>query len=283
MSDPLVIRRMREADLPFADSIRALAGWNQTSADWRRFLALEPEGCFVAEWAGRPTGTATTTRHEGGVAWIGMVLVHPESRRRGIGRALLCRCLEHLDSAGCRCIKLDATPDGRPLYETLGFREEWPLTRWEGVPAFSETACAEGEPLGEADRAALFALDEAAFGVSRRRLLEKLLEESAIRVARKEGRPVAFAMRRPGSRAAYLGPILAEREGDWRPLAAALLAGVAGQPVFWDIPEAAADAGAWAERLGFRRQRPLVRMFRGTNALPGVPAQQHALTDPATG
>ena len=38
MSSPLTLRVMTDADLPFADSVRALAGWNQTPRDWLRFL-----------------------------------------------------------------------------------------------------------------------------------------------------------------------------------------------------------------------------------------------------
>ena len=29
------------------------AGWNQTKAAWLRFLAMAPDGCFVAELEGR--------------------------------------------------------------------------------------------------------------------------------------------------------------------------------------------------------------------------------------
>ena len=92
----LRLRLMTPADLPFADSLRALAGWNQTIEDWQRLLANEPNGCFLAEWSGAPVGTATTTVYAPNLAWIGMVLVHPTYRRRGIGRTLVERCIDHL-------------------------------------------------------------------------------------------------------------------------------------------------------------------------------------------
>ena len=46
---PLRLRLLTAADLPFADGIRNLAGWNPTLPDWRLFLSREPEGCFLAE------------------------------------------------------------------------------------------------------------------------------------------------------------------------------------------------------------------------------------------
>src|SRR5215510_8173248 len=122
MNPSLHVRCLTQADLPFADSVRATAGWNQTRRDWERFLALEPNGCFLAEWNGAPAGTATTTVYGTELAWIGMVLVHPDYRRRGIGRALLEHCIEHLREREVRCIKLDATPAGKKVYDGLGFK-----------------------------------------------------------------------------------------------------------------------------------------------------------------
>ncbi len=87
---------MKRADIPAEMRLKDLAGWNQTEADWERFLDASPDGCFVAEAAERVVGTSTTIVYEGRFAWIGMVLVDPEFSRRGIGAALLDRALEHL-------------------------------------------------------------------------------------------------------------------------------------------------------------------------------------------
>src|ERR1051326_2483087 len=132
MNPQIFVRSMTPSDWPFADSLRALAGWNQTMADWKRLLMLSPRGCFVAEWNGYPAGTVTTISYGGEVAWIGMLLVHPDFRRRGVGQTLLSRCLDTLVGRGINCIKLDATPEGQPLYQQCGFQAEWCLTRWTG-------------------------------------------------------------------------------------------------------------------------------------------------------
>ena len=164
MHTPIRIRHMTREDLPFADSVRAEAGWNQTLADWNRFLLHQREGCFIAEAStqtvaqhsnaeirspttsssevhplGSPTdrsemravGTATTWVHGQHLAWIGMVLVLSEARGQGTGTALLQHCIQFLQGRGVRGIRLDATPLGRPVYERLGFRAEWELHRWE--------------------------------------------------------------------------------------------------------------------------------------------------------
>src|SRR4051794_33231462 len=46
------IRHMTLADVPLGMRLKTAAGWNQVEADWLRMLALEPDGCFVAEWDG---------------------------------------------------------------------------------------------------------------------------------------------------------------------------------------------------------------------------------------
>jgi hypothetical protein len=54
------LRPLTAADLPLGLRLCGAAGWNQTEADWRRFLDLQPDGCFVAELDGTAVGTTTT-------------------------------------------------------------------------------------------------------------------------------------------------------------------------------------------------------------------------------
>ena len=56
MSIDIRVHRMQAEDVAQADSLRHLAGWNQTEAEWNRFLQLESHGCFVAQLDGRAVG-----------------------------------------------------------------------------------------------------------------------------------------------------------------------------------------------------------------------------------
>ena len=76
---------MSREDLSFGLRLSSQAGWNQTGADWARYLDLQLDGCFVAEADNCPAGTVTTCAF-GPVAWIAMVLVDKPLRGRGIGR-----------------------------------------------------------------------------------------------------------------------------------------------------------------------------------------------------
>jgi ribosomal protein S18 acetylase RimI-like enzyme len=284
-SAALRIRPMTAGDLPFADGVRDAAGWNQTRADWRRFLEWEPAGCYVAEDEGAPVGTATTVCYGADLAWIGMVLVHRDRRRRGAGRALLQHCIAALRERGIRSIKLDATPLGLPLYHSLGFIEEWTLTRWHIAAGPALSADLTVEPLGDADWPAVLALDDAVFGAPRHRVLRGLVSGSRGACVHRDaaGAVDGFGVLRAGSRALYAGPIVAANAAAGVAVLGALLAEARGGAVFCDAPDHNAPAVEFLERAGFTRQRPFVRLWLGGNPRPGIPARIFAIADPAIG
>ena len=286
MKQPLHLRALRPGDLPFADSLRATVGWNQTLVDWQRFLAMEPEGCFLARWDGVPVGTATTLRYGSEVAWIGMVLVHPDHRRRGIGRALLNHCIAWLQERRVRCIKLDATPAGKQVYDALGFKDEWTLARWEHAGLqVAKPSEARVRAWDASDTRLSGSLDAVAFGVSRERLAEALARQSrlALVLETAPGHMAGYGLIRSGSRATYLGPIVATSDKVGLQLVQALLANSPGEGVFWDIPDTNFAAVDSARQHGFSQQRMLTRMYLGENSAPSNPRQQFALAGPEVG
>lgn len=295
------IRAMTFADVPFADSLRDFAGWNQTVGDWRRFLDLEPGGCFVAEKDGAPAGVATAVTYGEKIAWIGMVLVHPNERGRGIGTALLEHCLAWLRKRKVPCIKLDATPAGQPIYERLGFRTEWPLARWEGIvgkgaaagivsdrantiPGISRPG--ETPDFTETVLLRIRNLDAEAFGAGRERLVAGLVsgaEAVAWMPAETGNEAISWGVLRRGSRAMYAGPIVAANADSGVATVEILLRAASGRLTFLDVPEAQIETVALLESLGFCRQRPFTRMFLGENIAPGNPSNVFAIADPALG
>jgi len=287
MSPVIRIRLRPEADVPFADQIRAAAGWNQTPDDWRLFLEWQPDGCYVAEVDGRLAGTATTTCYGTEVAWIGMVLVHPDCRRHGVGRALLSHCLGFLRERRIRSIKLDATPLGKTLYDQLGFVDEWTLARWETAAAAAEPPPAGGavRALHADDWGQLLALDEAAFGACRQAVLRGLGRGSleALVSTASPGALNGFGFLRAGSRATYLGPVIAATAEAGLALLRALLAQAQGSPVYCNIPDQNKHAVDLIQQAGFTRQRPFIRMTLGESPKPVLPSYQYSIADPALG
>jgi GNAT superfamily N-acetyltransferase len=256
------VRQMTADDLPLGLRLSRQAGWNQTEADWRRFLFLQRDGCFLAEWQGTPAAT-TVVIVFGSVAWVAMVLVEETVRGRGIGTVLLEHALAFLDQRRVPTVRLDATPQGQPLYERLGFVEQFRLARYAGVlPPALDVAEVTEAPVEQWE--ALAALDETVTGTNRRRLLLRLFAEQpgGVRCVRRGHCLEGFLVARPGHRAFQLGPCLASPEAGPLLLADAL-GRHAGQAVFLDVPVANKAATLWAEARGLAVQRYLTRMCRG--------------------
>ncbi len=267
------IRVLTHDDIPFAMKLKDQAGWNQTEADWRRFLDMEPDGCFAAEWDGQAVGT-TVTCVLGSVAWIAMVLVDPDWRRRGIGKALMSHALSFLDAQGVPSVRLDATALGKPLYEKLGFVVEYELARYEGFPLASSPRSPlpeeEGAIGGVVEKAnaqdwpRLFQLDREITTADRSKFLTRLFSERRedVRMVRSGTEVVGFLAVRPGVRAWQIGPCLARHAAGAMLLADAAHRHASGK-VFIDIPVHNEAAVNTARTLGLNVQRHLVRMCRG--------------------
>jgi GNAT superfamily N-acetyltransferase len=287
MIKSLDLRLMTADDLLFADHLRALEGWNQSLEDWRRYLMTEPNGCFVAVWNGVPAGTIIATIYGQELGWIGMLLVHPDFRRRGIGTELLKVCIKYLQGRNVRCIKLDATPAGKVVYDVLGFKDEWTLSRWEGVyaPPSLLTPDLRVRKWQKTDIPMVDRIDAEAFGVSRNRVLQALAHESlsALILESKPGRIVGYGLLRGGSRAMQIGPVVATSSHSGIHLIEALLLDSRGQRIFWDIPHRNTAAIDWAKHQSFTVQRSLTRMYLGENSMPGDPQKHFALAGPELG
>lgn len=278
----VAIRNLAEKDLAAAVDLSVTAGWNQTVADWSRLLKFQPDGCFVAEHGGRIVGTVTTTRYGNALAWIGMMLVHPDVRRQGIATRLLETAIDFLHTQQVRCIKLDATPSGRPVYERLGFRTEWSFHRWQARRGEHHQPAASRSGRDRiADRwAELAPIDRAAFGVDRSDWVQRLAADCWLYVTHN-----GYGMRRPGRLAQYIGPVIADNPQSAAEIIDRLLAElVSDATVFWDVPQPNAAAVAMAERFGFEPVRDLQRMRFGPPLTEGLRLDyQYALSDPGTG
>jgi GNAT superfamily N-acetyltransferase len=271
------IRVLRPSDVPQALALSQSVCWSQTPADWGLVIEMNPAGCFSMEVDGKMVATTSTIRYGTELAWIGMVLTHPEYRGRGFARALMQQALDHLDDV--QSVKLDATEMGAPLYKELGFVDECAIERWLRAPAPSASAEAceyIPQPL----------FDREAFGADRSALLRRLGEFEAAsapdvgqvgnlqrvgnplgRVGPITNRPqdailahkanLAFAMGR-GNR---FGPCVSGSKEAAEKLARWFLARHPNEEILWDLfPE-----NNLAQSLGFSLFRRLTRMTRGRN------------------
>lgn len=269
------VRTLMPSDVPSAMELSAAANWNQTREDWCRVMQLCAEGCRCIENSGKIVATATLLPYGARLAWIGMVLTRHEYRRQGLARRLMEDAISHAERRGIQTLKLDATDEGRPLYESLGFVVENAVERWgRDVVALTpgqrnvgpDDVSTQGRSCGPHLSDELFSLDAEAFGVSRRGLLDVLSKEGRGNVT-----STGYVFSRPGRTARYLGPCVTSSVAEARRLISAHLEGFAGAEHddfksckwYWDLHPTNPEAVLAAQKLGFTRRRVLWRMRRG--------------------
>jgi predicted N-acetyltransferase YhbS len=269
--DEIAIRPFRESDLAEAMKLKERADWNQTEKDWQRLSNLDPQGSFVACLDGRVIGTVTTITYGRKLSWIGMMLVDSLYRRRGIGTGLMQTALHYLDRIGVASIKLDATPAGRPLYESLGFRAEGRIERWAGIaPAIEKKNRLKIDP---ETRPAINEFDREAFGVDRRVLLDFLIADCPVKPLMDkapDGRLEGYVLARPGSKAFYIGPVVARNQEVALSLLDGMLSQLVGKTIYLDLNTGFGLGTEVLTHRGLVKQRELTRMHFGQESSFGT-------------
>jgi predicted N-acetyltransferase YhbS len=166
----------------------------------RRLLDADPLGGFVAEDRGTIVGHAWV-HARGPIATVGPIAVEPRVQGRGVGRALLERCLE---AAGPRVSQVRLVQESfnvRSLgfYLAAGFRIAAPVVELELAPA--TVVAATEPPAGTSLRAAtvedvqrIATRDARAFGTQRTVDVERRLRAGRGLVAEREKRLVGYAL-----------------------------------------------------------------------------------------
>src|SRR5262249_38091559 len=232
---------------------------------------------------------ATTAPLPNGVrfAWIRMLLVAGEYRRRGLATALLRQAMADLAAAKLVAV-LDATPDGRAVYQRLGFEDSWGfqrlIRREQQAASAPAPASVTVRPLTDADWQAVRAYDAAAFGAERSAVLAGLRGRlpAADLVAIRGNEIVGFLLGRDGRLAAHIGPLIADDDAIARALAARALDAIDG-PLFIDLADSKTELRRFLDARGFAAVRPFTRMLYGASARFDDPARTFAVVGPEFG
>lgn len=204
----LTLGRMEARHLDGALRLSRDAGWPHRHDDWALLLGIG--GGFVATGPrGEVLGTAMRTGF-GAVSMANMIIVDPTLRGRGIGRRLLGAILAPDPKSEWRLI---ATPEGLPLYQSLGFAETGIVRQYQGIVTrrldAGTTAARWIDTPGEADIAQMAALDSAASGADRRSFFEAVVPRARIAAVHAQGQLAGFGLLRPFGRGHALAPLIA--------------------------------------------------------------------------
>jgi GNAT superfamily N-acetyltransferase len=235
------------------------AHWNQNEADWRFFLTKGT--VFGIRDGDHLIATAALLPYTSNNAWISMVLVTQNWRRRGLATRLLDACLEAAAKQGLTTW-LDATPAGATVYGPLGFMPTLELRRlrFSGSTSFSMT---KPKPAPNSRLDDLIARDGRAMAFDRSALLRELGARSGSQLISHGG---AMALIRDGRAARHIGPLFANDAGS----ATALIETIAQSETAPILVDVVSEHGEFLKNLtssGWTIERPFQRMRFGRAAI----------------
>jgi GNAT superfamily N-acetyltransferase len=284
--EPVIYRPMSPEDVPGGLRLCRQSRWNQLAEDWTELLALCPQGGRVALRNDEIVGSVITLNYENRFTWIGMLLVDPACRGKGIGSDLFSLSLQVFPELSPQ--RLDATPQGRPVYQRFGFRDEYELMRMQlcaGSRQMPVNSGLSARPIAAGDLDAVFRRDYQVFGADRKHLLEWAFRQAPeyAWVVEEKGNLAGYCFGRHGHNFEQVGPVVADSYEIAILLLSSALSGKPDYSFIVDVPCHHGPLRNWLKEMGFTDQRPFTRMFLGENCFPGIPENLFAIFGPEFG
>lgn len=201
-------------DIPGLIALSASVGWDYEYEEISTVLGSgkifghkNSEGVIVS--------SAAIIPYDDRLASIGMVIVHGDFRGMGLGKKATQKCIDKVRSMNAS-IMLIATPDGKPLYEKMGFKEvdcvhKFLCEKFVPITTGLHQTAYTIEEYQSSDLPALLNLDKDAFGDKRSKfLLARIQQAKTCLVVKDSNKQVlAFGMAIAGPIHLILGPIVA--------------------------------------------------------------------------
>ncbi|MDX3802705.1 GNAT family N-acetyltransferase [Streptomyces sp. AK04-3B] len=266
----LPIRRLTHRDLAACADLSEDRGWPREEHKWSLLLSAgtgygidDPDGglvsaCVVTEYG--PYGSPS-------FGAVGMVLVAGRHARRGVGR----RLMRHIVSLmGTTPLTLHATPNGRPLYEELGFKTTGRAEMLRGrlTPGVPDPDVTTRAATAE-DLPSILLLDEEVFGADRTHVITRLPAfADQFRVAEEAGRIIGYSAAWPNMDTQVVGPLIARDTKTAQSLLASL-ADRTDRPLRTDIDVRHEELLAWVKARGLESVAFNSVMTYGIPNVPG--------------
>lgn len=206
------IERLSERDIPELIALSNSLGWDYSTPELRTILASGVAFGHRSA-AGELVSSAAIFPYGETLASIGMVMVHPDYRRRGLGQAVTGQVIKSVPDG--MPIMLVATAAGKMLYEVMGFQTVGTLhkmigERYEVAGDLSVPNGYEILPLREEHLPEVIRLDQDAVGGDRTHFLKWRVGQAVEGlVIEQAGKVVGYGLSVEGPVFRIIGPIVA--------------------------------------------------------------------------
>jgi ribosomal protein S18 acetylase RimI-like enzyme len=266
-----IVRTMTADEVDRVIEWAAIEGWNPGTHDARCFRAADPDGFFVGVLRGEPVGSISAVAYDAHFGFIGLYIVKPEFRGKGLGLRIWQHGIAYL---GERNIGLDGVVAQQPNYRKSGFALAYRNIRFQGI---AEAGIAGSAALLDAHALPLdqlSAYDRRFFPASRDSFLREWIgQPDAVALADVvDGQMRGFGVLRRCREGRKLGPLFADDAQIAERLFTALVARCPGETVTLDVPEPNPAAVALAVRHRMTSVFETARMY--TKEAPDIPLAQ---------
>ncbi|CEG25585.1 GNAT family N-acetyltransferase [Bacillus sp. B-jedd] len=210
----LKVERFCEDDIPGLVALSAAVGWDYDEAELRTVLSAG-EMFGQLDETGKIISSAAIISYGQGLASLGMVIVHPDHRGLGLGKMVTEKCLKAVPEE--TAVMLVATPEGRPMYEKMGFFETGKIIKCIAdnyTPGDLNDDGIEIRRVVSDDMATILDMDRKAFGGDRRKLMESRIRQArrSVVAMNKQGKLLGFCLSVEGPVNMIIGPLVAEND-----------------------------------------------------------------------
>ncbi|MBN9897299.1 MULTISPECIES: GNAT family N-acetyltransferase [Bacillus cereus group] len=263
------VERLREEKTGNIVSLSSYIGWDYNREEIETIFNV---GIVYGVWNEREEliASAAIILYGEKLASIGMVIVHPDYKGRGIGKIITEACVKSVSAH--TPIMLIATDEGKPLYEKLGFRAVSYVSKYICNSYNANHKCAGNEEYmmvyKESDLEEIIKIDKGAFGTSRNEFLKQRIMQSEQCVVVKDTKEnvVGYGISIQTPENKIIGPVVAKNNAMAMRIVHDLARGHNGK-LRMDVPEGKNDFMKELEIAGFKKVNTPPIMIKNSNRL----------------
>jgi ribosomal protein S18 acetylase RimI-like enzyme len=259
------IRQMRPDDVAVLEGWATTEGWNPGLGDLAFAYSIDPDAFIALHEGPDLVGAGSVFRHNDSAGFMGLFIIHPDYRGRGLGAILWKwrrdRLIARLGPNAT--IGMDGVLAMVPFYKKGGFRQNHLNVRFQGMAhAAPPAGCT---PISEVDPAQVMAMDLECFGSNRAGFISSWLKRPGVTAMGlvEEGRLTGFGVARPCRVGHKIGPLYARSPRQAERILNDLSGRISGDQVQIDAPDINHHAAAVFAGLGWSPVFQCARLYLG--------------------